>query len=318
MQQSHELADVSPALELRPVPWGGLVARLRASEALRRCVPLPVALAAIGLAQRISLARNAEKHAFARATAEAVVGATGFDGDLDEIATRHIVARAHAWEYAWRPWLLDRIPVEGLEKLQRVEPGRGVIFSKLHAGPPGGISALSRRVGPILEAVGSYLFAEVPPAGYNGYQNEQIRKLVTRAGFRMIEAQGSAPAFAAELARGGRVFLNFDVPGSTPVRFLGKTVEVKSGTARLAFDTDAVVVPFGTLPRGRGWYLSIEDPLDPRDFSDWQSLLQAVATVQERLALQAPELLESPLRDGGWAEATAAGWRHRSSAEALR
>lgn len=309
MHALDELADVRPLPDAHPVPWGGLVARLRASELLRRFVPLPVALAALNLAERISLARMPEKRAFARATVEAVVGGTDFDGDVDLLATRHVVARAHAWEYAWRPWLLERIPVEGLEKLQRVEPGRGLIFSKLHAGPVGGTGNLPRAVGPILQAVGSYLFAPVPPRGYNGYQDEQTRKLSTAAGYRIVHAEGAAEAFAAELERGGRVLLNFDVPGSAPVRFLGKTVEIKSGTARLAFDTDAVVVPIATLPRGRGWYVHVEDPLDPRDFSDWQTFLQAIATVQEKLLLQAPEQLESPLRDGGWTEATAAGWR---------
>jgi hypothetical protein len=64
------------------------------------------------------------------------------------------------------------------------------------------------------------------------------------------------------------------------------------------------------LPEGRnGWRIHVDEPLDPRRYPDWQSLLQAVACVHESLVLAAPELLESPLRDGAWAEATATAWR---------
>lgn len=308
MHALDELADVRPLPEAHPVPWGGLVARLRASELLRRFVPLPVARAAIIAAHRAALARQPEKLAFARATVEAVVGGTAYDGDLDELAFQHLLIWSLGWEWAWRPWLVRKMPVVGLERLAGLDHRRGVIFSRTHMGPPGGVAALARAVGPIDQAVGSYLFEPNPP-GYNGYQNEQGRKLMTEAGIVMHNAGGSAAVLTDVLKRGGRVLLHFDVPGSTPVRFLGKTVEMKSGTARLAMDTDAVVVPVSTLPRGRHWTLHVDDPIDPRSFDDSAGLMQAVASVHERLVLAAPYRLESPLRDGGWAEATAAGWR---------
>jgi lauroyl/myristoyl acyltransferase len=172
---------------------------------------------------------------------------------------------------------------------------------------------LARAVGPIYQAVGHFLLDPAPP-GYDGYRNEQVRRLLTRAGFRMIRAAGSRATFDAVLRQGGRVLVHFDVPGSVPVEFLGKTVDLKSGTARLAVDTDAVVVPVAMLPEGRGWRIHVDEPLDPRRYPDWQGLLQAVAAVHESLILAAPELLESPLRDGAWAEATATGWRARPGA----
>ena len=50
-------------------------------------------------------------------------------------------------------------------------------------------------------------------------------------------------------------------------------------------------------------------PLDPRNFATWEELLQAAATAVGELVLRAPEYLETPLRDGGWAVATRDGWR---------
>jgi lauroyl/myristoyl acyltransferase len=220
----------------------------------------------------------------------------------------HLRARSVGWEWAWRPWLLDRISVEGLDRLADIEPGRGIIFSKWHAGPVGGIGNLPRAVGPVYQAVGDYLFAPAPP-GYNGYQNEQTRKLLTRAGFRPIRAHGSRATFAAVLREGGRVLINPDVPGTAPVRLLGKTVEVKSGTARLALETDAVIVPVAILPHGRGWTIHVDEPIDPRAHAAWETLLQAVFSAHEPYLLRAPQILESPLRAGGWAVATRDGWR---------
>jgi lauroyl/myristoyl acyltransferase len=291
----------------RPVPWGGLVARLRASQLLRRALPLRLALLVLDLAERRAGRRNPSRLTVAREAMDAVLGGTTREAEAADLAFGHRVARGRAWEFAWRPWLLDAIPIDGLDRLAGIEPGRGVILSRLHSGPPGGLGNLLRALEPVHLAVGDYLLAPAPP-GYNGYQNEQTRTLLTRSGCRLVRAAGSRDVFAAVLRAGGRVLVHFDVPGTAPVRFLGTTVEVKSGTARLAMETDAVVVPVALLPDGRGWRIHVAEPLDPRDHADWPSLLQAVADAHEPLLLQAPEQLESPLRDGGWAVANRTGW----------
>jgi lauroyl/myristoyl acyltransferase len=161
-------------------------------------------------------------------------------------------------------------------------------------------------------AVGDHQVIDVP-RGYNGYQTEQLRRLLRDCGFSPVRAAGSARTFTRVLRGGGRVLLNIDVPGKTPVRFLGKPVELMSGTARLAMSTDSVVVPVLPLPHGRRWRLHIGAPLDPREFDSWDELLQVTVTAVEELVLQAPEYLETPLRDGGWAEATRDGWRTTAS-----
>lgn len=227
---------------------------------------------------------------------------------------RHLSAAAHGWELMWRFRLLQRLPVEGLDRLRGAEPGRGVIFSTPHYGPLIGLAALPGAVGQIDYAVGEHLVAASAPRGYGGYQTEQSRRVIVQAGFRPVRARAAGRTFAATLQDGGRVLLNFDVPGKHPVRFLGKTVEVMNGAARLAESTDSVVVPVLPQVGPRGWAVHLDDPIDPRNHGSWREVLQAVADVHSRLILPAPEHLESPLRDGGWAVATAEGWRAQASA----
>jgi lauroyl/myristoyl acyltransferase len=310
MQDVEPAATQIPDLTVpRPVPWGGAVAHLRASEAAHRLVPLPVANAALDLGQRLAVSRDPARLDAARAAMAAVVGGTEREADLEHLAFRHLCAAGRGWELMWRPRALLALPVEGLHHLPQVEPGRGIVFSTPHYGPLVGLAALPCAVGTIDGAVGEHLAAATVPAGYHGHQIEQSRRVLVQAGFRVVRAAASARTFTRTLTDGGRVLLNFDVPGTFPVQFLGKTVELMTGTARLAAKTDSVVVPVLPRPRGRGWYVHLDEPIDPRRHDSWQSVLQATADVHSRLILAAPEHLESPLRDGGWAAATRDGWR---------
>jgi lauroyl/myristoyl acyltransferase len=292
----------------RTVPGRSVVARLRASETMHRLVPAPVAMAGLDLVQRLAVTLRPERLDGPRAAMAAVVGGTPRETDLDRLPFRHLCSSARGWELMWRPWLLQKMPVEGLDRLSSIEPGRGIVFSTPHFGPLVSLGALAREIGPIDVAVGEHLAAAEVPPGYNGYQIEQTRRVTVRAGLRPVRAVGSARTFTSTLKDGGRVVLNFDVPGTTPIQFLGKTVELKSGVARLAEMTGAVVVPVIPLPRRRGWYVHVDDPIDPRKHDSWQSVLQAAADVFTGLVLRAPEYLESPLRDGGWAVATRDRW----------
>jgi lauroyl/myristoyl acyltransferase len=302
--------DDAALLAPRPVPWGGVVARARASVRLRRLVPAPVAMAALDLAQWLAVRRNPARLDAARAAIDAVVGGTPREADAERLAFRHLCAWSHGWELMWRPWLLRGMPVVGAEHLAGIEAGRGILFTTPHFGPLVGTAQLPALVGgPVHAAVGDHLVAAELPRGYNGYQTEQLRRLLRDCGFAPVRALGSARTFTRVLENGGRVLLNLDVPGKTPVRFLGKPVELMSGTGKLAMSTDSVVVPVVPLPHGRRWRLHLGAPLDPREFDTWDELLQTAVTAVEELVLQAPEYLETPLRDGGWAEATRDGWR---------
>lgn len=85
------------------------------------------------------------------------------------------------------------------------------------------------------------------PVAADWYWEDPLREVRDAAlalhGGQAIEADGSFDAIRDALDDGARVGLAVDVPGSTPVRFLGKEARVRSGLVRLAQATDAVIVP---------------------------------------------------------------------------
>jgi lauroyl/myristoyl acyltransferase len=158
--------------------------------------------------------------------------------------------------------------------------------------------------------VGEWLI-EKPRPGYNGYQLEHRRRVLCEAGFVLIQANGSAGTLMRTLKRGGNAILAMDLPGTTPTRYLGKTVEMTNGTARLAWSTGCLVVPGALVPWGRRWRIQFEDPVDPHDHTSASALHQALASIHETIIMRAPEHLENPLRPGGWKTANREGWRVR-------
>lgn len=292
-----------------PVPWGGVLARLRASVGLRRLVPTGPALVATDLVHHALLRLRPSRFDEACAVMEAVVGGTPLEADIPRLARRHVAAAARQWELTWRPWELDRFPVHGLEHLHAARAaGRGTLISFMHYGPFVGYTAL-RGVVEMHTPSGDWLL-EKPRAGYNGYQLEQRRRVLCGA-FTMTRAEGSAGTLMRALRGGGTAMLAMDVPGRTPTRFLGKTVEMTDGSARLARSTDSLVVPVAVVPRGRRFAVRFQEPVDPRDHDSADDLHQTLATIHEKTVLEAPEHLESPLRAGGWTIANRDGWHVR-------
>ena len=132
--------------------------------------------------------------------------------------------------------------------------------------------------------------------------------MLADAGFEMLRAQNSARRLITLLKSEETVLLALDLPGRTSTQFLGKPVDMTDGTARLASMTDSLIVPVAVLPRGRKWYIHVDEAVDPRDYASTTDLHQTLATIHERLIMRAPDHLENPLRDGGWARATRDGW----------
>jgi lauroyl/myristoyl acyltransferase len=103
------------------------------------------------------------------------------------------------------------------------------------------------------------------------------------------------------LRRGGLVANAFDVPGDEPTPFLGRDVRLVSGTARLAAETGALVVPVWRA-RVRWRVITVAgEPLDPRSFADWRALQRALAAVHGGWIRRRPAALEDPVRPEWWA-----------------
>ena len=295
---------VSPA---RAVPWGGVVARLRASVGLRRLIPTGPALVATDLLCNLALRVNGRRMATAVELVDPIFGNTLHEADITGVARRFVAARARGWELTWRPWELDHIPIHGLDRLGRARAsGRGVIISHTHVGPLAGWVPLIRSLRPVLFPQGDWLTND-PQPGYKGYQIEHRRKLYQDAGAEMLHHVGSAPRVFRTLRAGGAVLITMDVPGNRRTPFLGKAVDFDDGTASLAVKCNSLVVPAALVPAGRRWDIHIGDALDPDDFTGVDELHLAIARIHEEHILRYPEHLE-PVVHGLWASVTRDGW----------
>ena len=291
------------------MPWDGALARIRASVGARRLVPTNVALVGTDVLYDVLLRLSRSRMALATEAMDAVLGGTLTETELRRRARRHIAARARGWELTWRPWELERIPMRGLDRLERARStGRGLMISKSHLGPLAGWVSLGRRLRPLLLPADEWLLGP-PNPGYDGYRVEHRRRLFHDCGIELVPSANSALRLYKALRNGGVVLLSMDMPGPRRTRFLGKPVDLVDGTAQLAAKTDALVLPAALMPLGRRWEIQLMEPLDPRDFASPDELHLALTRVHEGLIMSAPEHLENPV--WRWKGATRAGWYRR-------
>jgi lauroyl/myristoyl acyltransferase len=186
---------------------------------------------------------------------------------------------------------------------------RGLLLSSSHLGPFFDTSASLAEVARRRYLVhGSWFFA-TPSADYGGRRLAHWWQKVAHRGHHLINASNSYQTIRTLLEQGEIAVVAFDVPGSRETVFLGKRVGLASGTARLALDADALILPVRAR-RARGCsQVDIAPALDPRDFADAAELHDALADIHSELILELAETLEDPRRAGAWEErATAEAW----------
>jgi lauroyl/myristoyl acyltransferase len=264
-------------------------------------VPTRVAVALAARRGRRRWRETAAREA-ARAAAEAVLGP---GSDVDGVARAHLGETAAREELIRRPRANQHDAVRGLSHLRAARAdGRGVLVSYCHVGPFAGFGATVARCTPDVHCiVGDWMFA-VDPNPERQRRMLAWRSMFEAAGVPLIAASGSFHQAVELLRRGEVVMLAFDAPGPQRTEFLGGTVMLASGTARMVSATDALIVPaMRRLVRYRS--RSVFAPaLDSRDHDDWSSLHAAVAEVHGRSILSHPAALENPCRPGWWRPAS--------------
>lgn len=218
-------------------------------------------------------------------------------GVADDIARRAIVEYFECVEIFWRPWLMNRGEIEGMHHYREaVARKRGVLGVFPHYGMAYAQFPIQHRFGVDAWVIASPHHYMDIGTGYDGrfakHAREQyIDQLGPDRAIARRRGTDKPGAFepALELLRSGAT-LNcaFDVGGSLPTPFLGRQLSLASGPAKLAHESEALVVPFVIRRRRQYPVLRFEEIIDPRDHEDPVSLQAAIAAVMERWALEEP------------------------------
>lgn len=270
------------------------MSRVRATG-LTRAYPVGLGLALARLRAARAWHRPDERESALRHL-ELLVGRTSRAGEVERLARRYLYQTRRYQELVWRTRTVTSLPVRHLDRLRLpIEAGNGVILSVVHQGQFGGAAASIARHGlPVTVLVAPALFGP-QDATLRGVLRRQLFTVFSSgAGVTVLSAAGSYAPLRAVLHAGGTVLLACDLKGSTPVQFLGRTVLVPSGTARLALETGAPVLPVSAVPDGHLERLEIGQALLPGHYADHRELLQAVLRRHEPAVLAWPEAMERP------------------------
>ena len=259
--------------------------------------------------------RDAEARERGRQAIDAIVP-RGQQRDRD--ARAHLAQTAARETFIRRASLHREIPAGGAEHLRAAcARGRGVLVSYSHLSLfPAIALSVADHAQDVHQIAGTWLI-DGAPGDPSPERRDAWRALFDDAGIPLIPATGCFPVVRGLLEQRAVVVMAANVPGSTPTAFLGKTVWLASGTARLATATDALIVPVHRELRRLRPRTVFGPPLDPRDHASVEDLHCALAARHERWILKCPAALEDPRRPGAWgAHATADGWGVPASADA--
>ena len=238
---------------------------------------------------------------------EAVVGGTHHEGEVQAHARRYLIEQ-QAWEALfWQPWPPPRTDATTREHLITACSGdRGVVLSSCHVGPffCKSRSLVSLGIEPYI--VSGEWFFDDPAPGYWGRRLARWHRGIPRV--PLVPARGSFEILRAILAAGKTTLVYFDLPGPHDTDFLGKRAMLVDGTARLATQSDALVVPLRSVREGHVIRLQAFEALDPRDFEGPDDLHAALARVHTELILEFPAAMAEPDSFGWNGCATASSW----------
>jgi lauroyl/myristoyl acyltransferase len=295
------------------MPPVGAVTWLKTSPWLRRLLPTPLVFKLAARRGRARWEHSTEDREHAVAAMERIVAGTPRGREVSELARVHLIERVVDQALFWQPWRPLNLDAQSMAHLHHaLRQDRGVLlslshFGQYHRATTSGFGSVER----VIYAVAGRSFFEKPTADYAGRYLARWRKL---ADCRLVLADGSFPVLQALLERREIVELHFDRPGPHETRFLGKTATLADGTARLAFATNALVVPMRARRVDYRGQLDVGAPLDPQDFAGVDELHDRLAALHEAWILEHPESMRDP-RSFGWGQwATADSWIRPRSA----
>ena len=228
-----------------------------------------------------------------------VLEKTSPDADIEAVARAYVRYQARRGELRWHPELLTSLPVEGIDHLlaARAE-GRGVVLNFMHHGYyDGAFPSIARLGAPAHLVVYPYMLEDDAPLWL-----QQHVKVGSMNGGTAVSAGMGTDGLLSLLRRGEILALASDVPGRTPLRFVGRDVLGSFGAARLAGLANAPVVVMTSEENESGPFIRLHEPLDPEDFPTPEDLLEQMLPIHETVLLRWPEAADLPLSRWGTTE----------------
>jgi lauroyl/myristoyl acyltransferase len=213
--------------------------------------------------------------------------------DIEAAAKRYVWRQAWRGELRWHPHLSTSQRIIGLEHLEEARSrGRGVVFNWMHHGAVEGTAKPFADAGFHMRQVGAAkLFGSLPA------WLRQHLQIAAMGGSVMISAGGGSKALLDELKNGETLSIAVDVPGRTPMRWLGRDLIGSFGAPRFAMEAGSpVVIMTAELDSERALVptVRLHPPLWPEDFTDARELLDAMLAIHEPPVVTWPELYDIP------------------------
>jgi lauroyl/myristoyl acyltransferase len=306
-EAATELDLVERASERVRMPAASPALRLKTSTWVRRLLPTALVVdRAVHKGQRL-WEQSDWWRGETRAAMATVLGQVE-EAELERIAREHLIEREAQDALFWQPWAALKIDERSELRLREALRGEhGVLVSQCHVGPYFQVSTMLAPFRRLLFGVVAAWFFGQPTSDESGRRLARWRQAMQRDA-RIVAAKGSYAVVRALLAQGEWVVLFFDLPGHRETRFLGKPAMLADGTARLAIESEALVLPVRTRRAGHRVHLDVAEALDPRAFADAEELHAALARVHERWILECPAAMADP-RGFGWGQgASAQAW----------
>lgn len=258
---------------------------------LRRRVPRSALPLLVEARFRAAWSRQAVRED-ARAQMRFVLEHTQPEADLEAVARAYVRSQIWRGEVRWHPRTISHMRVDGLEHMQAARDlGAGVVLNFTHHGQyDGGFPSLARHGFPSHMVVYPYMLDEDAPRWL-----KQHIKVACIGGGVAVSAGIGSDGLMALLRSGQVVAIASDVPGRTPLRFVGREVLGSFGAARLAAATGAPVVVVTFDRDAQGPIVRLHEPLLPQRFDGPAALLEKMLAHHESALIQFPEWADIPL-----------------------
>jgi len=264
-------------------------------ETVRSRVPRVLLPLVVGLRFVLAWSRPSVR-ADARAQMAFLLEHTRPEVDLDATARAYVKQQIWRGELRWHPDLITRMRVVGLEHLVGArDRGRGVILNFVHHGTyEGGFASLARLGAPAHMLVHPYMTRDDAPRWL-----KQHMRIACTGGGAKVSAEIGTQGIIDLLNQGSVVAVASDVPGRTPLRFVGRDVLGSFGAARIATEAGSPVVVMSMELDEHGPLVRAHEALEPKAFESPRALLEEMLALHERVVVRWPERTDLPLSRWG-------------------